>query len=337
MRRYTVRLKTTVAAALLSTGTIAGSANAQEGGNIPSIGLIWASTPTSTWREARHSQGFLNGLHDLGYEEGRNIIIELRSAEGHWERLPGIAAELVSLKVDVLVPSVCGAPLNAARQATSTIPIVVAACNDDMVETGIIASLPRPGGNVTGLSKMTPELAAKRLELLTEILPGVSRVAVLWDPGYSDVSADWRELRATARTKGVMLQPVEARDPADLDRAFATMARERAEALITFSDTMTYNHANQIAELAVKYKLPLRSPFQETADVGALMSYGPSIPDLYRRAAGYVDKILKGAKPADLPVQQPTKFELVVNFKTATGFGLTIPPTLLARADEVIE
>src|SRR5215203_2654258 len=144
---------------------------------------------------------------------------------------------------------------------------------------------------------MTPELAAKRLELLTEIVPGVSRVAVLWDPGYSDVSADWRELRATARTKGVMLQPVEARDPADLDRAFATMARERAEALITFSDTMTYNHANQIAELALKYKLPLMSPFRETADVGALMSYGPSIPDLYRRAAGYVDKILKGLSP----------------------------------------
>jgi putative ABC transport system substrate-binding protein len=244
--------ETTIAAALLSTLIIAGSAaNAQQGGKIPRIGLIWASTPLATWQASPASQGFLKGLHDLGYEEGRNIIIEFRSAEGHWERLPQIADELVGLKVDVLVPAVCGAPLNAARQATSTIPIVVAACNDDLVETGIVASLAHPGGNVTGLTKLSPELAAKRLELLKEMVPWVSRVAVLWDPDYADVTADWRELRTTASAKSVTLGPVEVRDRADLDRAFATMVRQRAEAIITFSDTMTYNNASRVAELGL--------------------------------------------------------------------------------------
>jgi putative tryptophan/tyrosine transport system substrate-binding protein len=332
------RRKTTVAAALLTTGIIAGSAgNAQQGGKIPRIGLIWATTPLATWRENPTSQGFLNGLHDLGYEEGRNIIVELRSAEGHWERLPDIADQLVGLKVDVLVSAVCGAPLDAARQATSTIPIVVAACNDDPVETGIIASLARPGGNVTGLTKLSPELAAKRLELLTEMVPGVSRVAVLWDPGYSDVSADWRELRAAARAKSVTLQPMEVHDPADLDRAFATMVHERTEAVITFSDTLTYNFPDKVADLALRNRLPLMSPFREITGAGGLMSHGPNIPDLFRRAAGYVDKILKGAKPADLPVEQPTKFEMAINLKTAKMLGLQVPPTLLVLADEVIE
>jgi putative tryptophan/tyrosine transport system substrate-binding protein len=332
------RRQTTVAAALLSTGIIAGSAaNAQQGGKIPRIGLIGGSTPLATWQEAPTSQGFLKGLHDLGYDQGRNIIIEFRSAEGHWERLPAIADELVGLKVDVLVSSVCGAPLNAAREATNTIPIVVAACNDDLVETGIVASLARPGGNVTGFSKLTPELAAKRLELLKEMVPWVSRVAVLWDPNYSDFTADWRELRTTASATSVTLRPVEVRDLADLDRAFATMVREQAEAIITFSDTMTYNSPTRVAELALRNKLPLMSPFREIADAGGLMSYGPSVPDLFRRSAGYVDKILKGAKPADLPVEQPTKFELVINLKTAKALGLEAPATLLALADEVIE
>ena len=332
------RRETTIAAALLSTLIIAGSAaNAQQGGKIPRIGLIWASTPLATWQASPVSQGFLKGLHDLGYEEGRNIIIEFRSAEGHWERLPQIADELVGLKVDVLVPAVCGAPLNAARQATSTIPIVVAACNDDLVETGIVASLAHPGGNVTGLTKLSPELAAKRLELLKEMVPWVSRVAVLWDPDYADVTADWRELRTTASAKSVTLGPVEVRDRADLDRAFATMVRQRAEAVITFSDTMTYNYSAQVAELALRNKLPLMSPFREIPEAGGLMSYGPSIPDMFRRAASYVDKILKGSKPADLPVEQPTKFEFVLNLKTAKALGLTVPLTLQARADEVIE
>ena len=328
----------TITVALLCTGITAGSvANAQQGGHVPRIGLIGASTPLATWQEAPTSRGFLKGLHELGYEEGRNIIIEFRSAQGHWDRLPEIANELVGLKVDVLVSSVCGAPLNAATQATRTIPIVVAACNDDMVETGIVASLARPGGNVTGLTKLTPELATKRLDLVTEMVSGLSRVAVLWDPGYSDFAADWRELQATARAKSVTLLPVEVHDPADLDLAFATMVRQRAEAIITFSDTMTYNNASQIAELGLRDRLPIMSPFREIADAGGLMSYGPSVPDLFRRAASYVDKILKGSKPADLPVEQPTKFEFVLNLKTAKALGLTVPLTLQARADEIIE
>ena len=187
------------------------------------------STPGCDLAEDSLLKAFLKGLRDLGYEPGRNIIIEFRSAEGHWERLPTIAAELVALKVDVLVPSVCGALLNSLRQATNTIPIVVGSCNDDMVETGIVASLARPGGNVTGLTKLTPELATKRLDLVTEMVSGLSRVGVLWDPGYSDFAADWRELKAAARAKNVTLLPVAVHDPADLDPAFASVARQRGD------------------------------------------------------------------------------------------------------------
>jgi putative ABC transport system substrate-binding protein len=312
-------------------------ARAQQGGKIHRIGMISASVPLSKWRETTFIRDFLGGLRDLGHEEGRDIAIEFRSAEGNWERLPDIAAELVGLKVDVLVSSVCGAPLNAAMRATNTIPIVVAACNDDMVETGIIANLAHPGGNVTGLSKMTPELSAKRLELLKEMVPEAFRVAILWDPGYSAYLADWRELQERARTVGVTLQSFEARSAADLDGAFAAIVEARANAVITFSDTLTYNLAKQVAENASRSKLPLMSPFHEIAIAGGLMSYGPSISDLFRRSAGYVDKILRGAKPADLPVEQPTKFELVINLKTAKALGLTVPPSLLARADELID
>ena len=310
---------------------------AQPGGKIHRIGMISPSAPLSTWRETRYVRAFLAGLHDLGYEEGRNIAIEFRSAAENWERLPDIASELVGLKVDVLISNVCGAALNAAMRATTTIPIVVAACNDDMVETGIIASLAHPGGNVTGLSKMTPELTAKRLELLKEMVPKASRVAVLWDPGYSAYLADWRELRERARAEGLTLQSFQARNVADLDGAFAAIVDARADAIITFSDTLTYNFAKQVAELAVRNSLPLMSPFREVASAGGLMSYGPSLPDMFRRAAGYVDKILRGAKPADLPVEQPTKFELVINLKTAKALGLNIPMALQQRADELIE
>src|SRR5262249_32775728 len=268
-------------------------------------GFIAATPSLSTLRQFPFIGAFLAGLHDLGYEDGRNIAIEFRSAEGHWGRLPDIAAELVGLKVDVPVSAVWWGPLDGARQGTSTIPIVVAACNDDMVETGVVASLAHPGGNVTGLTKLTPELSAKRLELLKEMVPEASRVAVLWDPNYSAFSADWRELRARAVAEGVTLQPVEAHQPTDLDRAFATMGRERADGLITLSDTMTYTFPDRVAKLAVVSRLPLMSPYRETTEAGGLTSYGPSIPDLFRRAAGYVDKILKGAKPADLPVEQP--------------------------------
>jgi putative ABC transport system substrate-binding protein len=318
----------------LSLLALSSAAYAQQE-KIPRVGFIGASASLSVMRT--FFQPFIANLRNLGYEEGRNIALEFRSAEGHPERLLAIAAELVALKVDVLDVGVCGAPLNAARQATKTIPIVVNVCNDDMVETGIIASLAHPGGNVTGLSKMTPELTAKRLELLKEMVRTTSDVAVLWDPGYSAYSADWQGLQTTAHAANILLHPVEARSPGDLDTAFASMTHERVDAVLTFSDTMTYFAADRVAELALESKLPLMAPFREITDAGGLMSYGPNVPDMVRRAAGYVDKVLKGANPADLPVEQPTKFEIVINSKTAARLDINVPPSLLAHADEVIE
>jgi putative ABC transport system substrate-binding protein len=326
-------------ATLLAVAVFAGAAPAasQQAASVKRIGMFSPSIALSGWRDAPPVRAFLAGLRGLGYEEGRNLAIEFRSAEGNWARLPDIAAELVSLRVDVLIPNVCGAPLDAARHATSTIPIVVPACNDDLVETGVVASLAHPGGNITGLAKVTPELTAKRLELLKEMVPTATRVAVLWDPGYSAFLADWREIRARALLKGVTLQSVEAHDVSDLDRAFDAMTRARADAVMTFSDTMTYNSPGRVTQLAAESKLPLMSPFRELAQAGALASYGPSIPHMFWRAATYVDKILKGAKPAELPIEQPTKFEMIINLKTAKTLGLAIPPALLLRADEVIE
>jgi putative ABC transport system substrate-binding protein len=336
MKRQIVGWTSLLAAALL--GMISAStANAQQNGKIYRIRLIAGSTSPATWRKAAIYQNFLKGLHDQGFDEDRNIAIEFRSAEGHPERLSDIAANLVGLKVDVLVPTICGQMLDAVRQATSTIPIVVASCNDDMVETGIVASLAHPGGNITGVSKLTPELAAKRLELLKEILPAASRVAVLWDPGYSAFSADWREMRATAHVKGVELLPVEIHNLADLGQAFATIVRERADAVITFSDTMTYVFPTPVAEQALRSKLPMVSPYREIAQAGGLLSYGPSLPGMFRQSAGLVGKILKGAKPANLPVEQATTFELVINLRTAKALGITVPDTLASRADEVID
>jgi len=286
-------------------------------------------------------------LRELGYIEGQNIAIEYRYSysEGRAEGLPDLATKLVRLKVDVIVVDACGAPLNATSQATSTIPIVVAACNDDLVATGLISSLARPGGNITGLSELTPELGAKRLELLKEAVPKVRRVAVLWNPAYSERfsaafrfwSSDWKEIRAAAQVLGVTLQSVEVRGPDEFDTAFSAMTRERAEALITFSDPSIVLHRRRIADLAAKSRLPAVYASREVVDAGGLMSYGPSTSDLFRRAAVYVDKILKGAKPADLPIEQPTKFALVINLKTAKALGLTIPQSLLRRTDEVIQ
>jgi ABC-type uncharacterized transport system substrate-binding protein len=289
-------------------------------------------------------QAFQQGLRELGYVEGQNIAIERRYSEGRTERLPDLATTLVRLKVDVIVVDACGAPLNAASQATSTIPIVVAACNDDLVATGLISSLARPGGNITGLSELTPELGAKRLGLLKEAVPTVRRVAVLWNPAYSERfsanfrfwSADWTEMRAAAQVFGMTLQPVEIRGPDDFDPAFSAMTRERADALIAFSDPLIVFHGRRIADLAAKSRRPAMYASREVVDAGGLMSYGPSISDMFRRAAGYVAKILKGAKAADLPMEQPTKFELVINLKTAKALGLTIPQSLLLRADDVI-
>jgi putative ABC transport system substrate-binding protein len=281
-------------------------------------------------------EAFRRGLREFGYVEGQNITIEYRGAELRAERFPGIMAELVRLAVDVTALP-CGSALDAARQATRTIPLVVMACNDDLLRNGIVASLARPGGNITGISKLAPQLAQKRLELLKEVLPKASRVAVLWNPGFSESVTDWEELQAAARQLDVRLQSVEFRTPDDFGRAFAAMTQEHAEAFITFSEPAIFFSPGRVVTLAAKTRLPAIYAFKEGPRAGGLMSYGADILDLVRRSAHHVAKILKGANPADLPIEQPTKFELVVNLKTAKALGLTIPPSLLQRADQVIE
>jgi putative ABC transport system substrate-binding protein len=313
-------------------------AEAQQAAKVPRIGFL-GTLPANP-----HYEALRQGFHEFGYVEGQNLAIERRYSEGRAERLPDLAAELIRLKVDVIVVDACGAPLNAARKATSMIPIVVAACNDDLVATGLISSLARPGGNITGMSELTPELGAKRLELLKEAVPKVRRVAVLWNPSYSESfspnfrfwSPDWKEIRAAAQALGLTLQSVEIRGPDDFDAAFSAMTRERAEALIAFSDPVIVLHRRRIADLAAKGRLPAMYASREVVDAGGLMFYGPSSTDLFRRAAAYVGMILKGAKPADLPVEQPTRFELIINLRAANRLGLAIPQSLLIRTDELI-
>jgi len=310
-------------------------ASAQQAAKIFRIGYLAGDLATSP----HLPEAFRRGLRDLGYVEGRNVVIEYRDAEGKLERLPTLAAELVALKVDVIV-AVATLHALAAKQATRTLPIVFCSAPDP-VTSGLVTSLARPGGNVTGLSTQAPELVGKCLELLKQAVPGVSRVAVLWQPGGSGSERmekdNLKEADVAARTLGVRLQFVEARGPADFDRALSDMTRARAGALIVLGSTMFLIEQRRLVDLAAKNRLPAVYPLREFVDAGGLMAYGPNIADLFRRAAAYVDKILKGAKPADLPVQQPTKFELVINLKTAKALGLRIPPVLLARADEVIE
>jgi len=283
-------------------------------------------------------EAFRQGLRDLGYTEGRNVVIEYRYSAGKSEQLPALAAELVALKVDVIVAANTPAAL-AAKRATRTIPIVCPAFPDP-VATGLVTSFARPGGNVTGLSFFGPELVGKRMELLKQAMPGISRVAVLLVP--TDVAegqgeATLKAAEVAARRLGVRLQIVEARGPGDIDRAFSDMTKERADALTLLGGRMLFEERGRVVRLAAKKRLPAVYGLKEYVDVGGLMAYGPNVQELFRRAATYVDKILRGAKPADLPVEQPTKFELVINLKTAKALGLTIPPSLLARADQVIE
>jgi putative ABC transport system substrate-binding protein len=310
-------------------------AEAQQTAKVPRIGLLGFNLATNP----HLPEAFRQGLRDLGYVEGRNVVIEYRNAEGKFERLPALAAELVALKVDVIVAGGRAQAL-AAQQATRTLPIVFTGVGDP-VSMGLVTSLARPDGNVTGLTLGTgPELVGKRLELLKQAVAGVSRVAVLWQPGAGGERTDKEMLKgaeAAARGLGVRLQVVEARGPADFDRAFSDMTRARAGALTVFGGTMFANERGRLADLAAKTRLPAVYPARDYVDAGGLMSYGPNVADLSRRAATYVDKILKGAKPADLPVEQPTKFELIINLKTAKALGLTIPPSLLQRADEVIQ
>jgi putative ABC transport system substrate-binding protein len=284
-------------------------------------------------------ESFRQGLRGLGYVEGRNVVIEYRDAEGKPERLPALAAELVALKVDVIVTGGGTPTALAAKEATKTIPIVFASAPDPVTD-GLVTSLARPGGNVTGSSNLTPELVGKCLEQLKQAVPGISRVAVLWQPGVQGERTDKDMLKGAdvaARALGVRLQLVEARGPADFDRAFSDMTRARAGALAVLGSAMFFSERRRLVDLAAKNRLPAVYTSRDIVDAGGLMSYGPNLADLFRRAATYVDKILKGAKPGDLPVEQPTKFELIINLKTAKALGLTIPPSVLGRADEVIQ
>ena len=303
---------------------------AAKGARIGYLGLDLANVP-------RLIEAFHQGLRDLGYVEGRNVVIEYRDAEGKLERLPGLAAELVALKVDVIVAG--GQPQAlAAKQATRTVPIVFTA-GPDPVASGLVTSLARPGGNVTGLSTLNRDLTSKRLEQLKQAVPKVSRVAVLWHPDERErPGKDFRkEAEIAAAAMGMRLQFVEARGPADFERAFSEILMARAGALTVLPSSSFYTERRRLVDLAAKNALPAMYPWRECVDAGGFMSYGPSVADLYRRAATYVDRILKGTKPGDLPVEQPTKFELVINIKAARALGLTIPPSVLARADEVME
>ena len=298
------------------------------------LGLLGGSSPTSP--EAAHVWGgFFQGLRELGYVEGQNVIIEGRYYGDRIERLPALAAELVRLQVDVIVAGAAPAP-EAAKRATSTIPIVMAN-HTDPLGSGLVASLAKPAGNVTGLSIVSPELRGKQLQLLKEAVPGLTRVAALSNPTVPFYAHEARELEAAARSLKLGLQFVEARAPSEITAAFSAATKERAGALIVLGGSMFFAHRARISELAAKSRLPAMYGAKEYAEAGGLMAYGVSVRDSFRRAAGYVDRILKGAKPGDLPIEQPTKFELMVNLKTAKALGLTIPPSLLAQADQVIQ
>jgi len=303
---------------------------AQQTRKVYRVGFVWDS-PT-VWPHALDA--FRQGLRDLGWIEGQNIVIEYRWAEGRFERLPGLMEELVRLKVDLIV-----APTSiytgAAKRATSTIPIVFVS-HADPIGSGHVSSLARPGANATGLTIIMSETMAKSLELLKATIPGLTRVAVIWDPATPSHAPGLKAVEAVGRTLGIALQPLAVRSAADFAGTFSAIVREGAGAVLVLSTPLFMGEAAQLADLALMYKLPTMFGPRENVEAGGLMSYGPDRADLYRRAAAYVDKILKGANPADLPVQQATKFELVVNLKTAKALGLTIPQSVLLRAGEVI-
>lgn len=308
-------------------------ARAQQAGKIYRLGIL-GNVPISDSQGAKVWGALTQGLRDLGYVEGQNLIVDHRSTEGRSERLPSLAGELVRLTPDVIVvPNQANAV--AVRKATHTIPIVAA--NFDPLGSGLAASFARPGGNVTGLSLIAPEVVGKQLQVLKEIVPRLTRVAILWSPANRSSLPLLEEARKAAGTLALHLQMVEARRSEDLESAFASMRRERAGALLVLGDAMFILQRQGIANLAARSHLPAMYALREHMDAGGLVFYGPSMVDNFRRAAVYVDKILKGAKPGDLPVEQPTKFELVINVNTAKVAGLTIPPSLLVRADQLIQ
>jgi ABC-type uncharacterized transport system substrate-binding protein len=300
----------------------------------PRIGFLSAGSRSDP--ASQHNRDvFRQGLRDLGYVEGQSLALEERWADGRYERLPELAAELVHLNVDILV-TVATPATRAAQQATRTIPIVMTLISDP-VESGLVANLAHPGGNTTGFSFMHPDLSKKRLELLKEIIPKIVRVAVLSNPSNPNTPPLLRETTAAARALRLQLYVVEVRDSAQLDGAFSAMIRDRADALVMMPDLFFLDQRRRIVDLAAQNRLPAMYPWREPVDAGGLMAYGANAADILRRAGVYIDKILKGARPADLPVEQPTKFELVINLKTAKALGLTIPQSLLVRADQLIQ
>jgi putative tryptophan/tyrosine transport system substrate-binding protein len=305
------------------------AARAQQPARLPTIGLLGASTAVA-WDHL--VAAFQGRLQELGWIEGRTVVIERRWAEGRTERYAEIAAEFVRLKVDIIVTS--GSAVPQVKQATSTIPIVFAVAADPL-GSDLVASLARPGGNVTGLSLQSNDLAAKRLEILRDIIPGLRRLAVFANAGYAASALELRDIQAIARKLGIDVDPLEVRRAEDIDQVLATI-KPGTQALYVCIDSLVNANSRRINGTALKLRLPTIVSAREFVSDG-LLSYGPSYPDLFRRAADYVDKILRGAKPADIPVEQPTKFELVINLKTAKTLGLTVPPSLIARADEVIE
>jgi putative ABC transport system substrate-binding protein len=294
----------------------------------------WLAGTAST-QEKIEMEALRAGLRELGYVEGKNIVIEYRWAEAKYDRLPELAAELVSLRVDVIVTGGTAAT-QAAMQATTTIPIVMTATGDPL-RTGLVASLARPGGNVTGVTQLGAEIAGKRLQILIDTVPNVSRVAFLQNQANASHKPYFHDLQVAARGLGLTLQSVDVQEPGEFEKVFAAMMRERPNALLVTGDFVHRLRKAWIIDFAAKKRLPAMYQLKEYVEAGGLMSYGTSVRDNYRRAATYVDKILKGAKPADLPIEQPTAFELVINLKTAKALGLTIPPSLLARADQVID
>ena len=308
------------------------SARSQQGAKVPRVGFMGNSTEAL---EANLIGPFREGLRELGYQDGRNIAVEYRWAEGKYERFPALIAELLAAKVDVIVTAGTPAAI-AVKNATTTVPLVMVAVGDP-VGTGLVPSLARPGGNLTGLSSIAPDLEGKRLELLREVVPKLAHVGVFFNPANLFHEVSMQHARAAGKALGIKLLPLAVRVSQDLDDAFASILKERPDALLVLADRVYLHDRKRMTDFALQHRLPNANAHTEMVEAGGLMSYGPSYEDMHRRAAHYVDKILKGAKPGDLPIEQPKKFDLKINLKTAKALGLTIPQTLLTRADEVIE
>ena len=316
----------------VAANLVAFAAVAQQTQKVWRVGVL---ETVSTDMNAANLDALRQGLREFGYIEGRNLIIEYRSADGHGERFADLAADLVRLNVDLIVTRGTPATL-AAKNATRTIPVVMARSGDP-VGSGLVASLARPGGNITGLSTLTVESEAKRLELIRELVPGVERIAALSNMSTPNSPPQWKQLEAAARALGVQSRLLDVREREELEPAFESVVKERADAIVVGQDALLQANRRLVSDLAAAHRLPAIYRSKEFVEAGGLVAYGPNYPEFYRHAATYVDKILKGAKPGDLPVEQPTKFELVINLKTAKALGLTIPQTLLLRAEEVIQ